>query len=120
MFVLLQLGISTEIVKVSDRNIDTKRGGQNVNERESERKSQGGEEKEMKMERQKQSRETGKGGEGKESRRCQLLVSDSIDLHFSQNPVQHSAHMAPLNVARLEFVCVRVCICVYFCFLIYS
>lgn len=47
--------------------------------------------------------------------------SDGIDLHSIQHHVQRSAHMAPLNVARLESVCV--CVFAYKCvflFWIYS
>lgn len=47
--------------------------------------------------------------QGKREREREL---DSIDLHSIQNHVQHSAHMAPLNVARLEYVCVFACLCV--------
>lgn len=58
------------------------------------------------------------GEEGEESeKRCSLLESDSIDLHSMLNHVQHSAHMAPLNVARPESV--YACALVYMCIYIY-
>lgn len=79
----------------------------------------GGNQKEIKAESQTHMNQRNWGEEGEESeKRCSLLESDSIDLHSMLNHVQHSAHMAPLNVARPESV--YACALVYMCIYIYT
>lgn len=97
-----------------EREIDTKRSGQNESQRVLRREPEGdqGRESDTHM------NQRNWGEEGEESeKRCSLLESDSIDLHSMLNHVQHSAHMAPLNVARPESV--YACALVYMCIYIY-
>lgn len=62
---------------------------------------------EMRVERWTQAAGTEGGREGEKERGREL---DGVDLHSIQKHVQHLAHMAPLNVARLRSVCVFVSI----------
>lgn len=126
-FCLLLLGIGPEIeLKASDR--ERERLIQREVDRTKAREFWGGNQKEIKAESQTHMNQRNWGEEGEESeKRCSLLESDSIDLHSMLNHVQHSAHMAPLNVARPEsvyacalvYMCIyiiytRVCLCFYF------
>lgn len=117
-FCLLLLGIGPEIeLKASDR--ERERLIQREVDRTKAREFWGGNQKEIKAESQTHMNQRNWGEEGEESeKRCSLLESDSIDLHSMLNHVQHSAHMAPLNVARPESV--YACALVYMCIYIYT